>query len=78
MNLVKFKETIHKDSVRDIDVMKAEGGWMICILNGSKERTTKEDCCLYRARGGLRVFKTLDAIKALFRSEEIMCKMVVH
>lgn len=77
MNLVEFKIAILEDSARNIDVFMVDGGWMICILTGGK-RQSKEDCCLYRARGGLRVFKTLDAIKALFRSEEIMCKMVVH
>ena len=70
MKLLEIKRLVQFDAVGTFMAAKQGDGWILCVLkkdtSGQKEKLS---VVLETARGGTRVFKTLDAIKKLMDSD---------
>lgn len=70
MKLLEIKSLVEFDAIGSFMVTKCEGGWILCVLKkDTSDQAKKESVVLESARGGVRVFKTLDAIKKLIDSD---------
>lgn len=70
MKLLEVKGLVQFDAVGSFMATKHADGWILCILKKDSAGQSKgKDVVLETARGGYRVFKTLDAIKKLIDSD---------
>ena len=70
MKLLEIKRLVEFDAVGTFMATKHGRGWMLCVLKkDSTDQHDENSVVLETARGGTRVFKTLDAIKKLMDSE---------
>lgn len=70
MKLLEIKRLVEFDAVGTFMAAKHDNGWMLCVLKkDSSDQKEKLSVVLETARGGTRVFKTLDAMKKLMDSD---------
>ena len=70
MKLIEIKRLAEFDAIGSLMVSRHGKGWILCIFKkDSSEQHGKYSLVLETARGGERVFKTLDAIKKLVDSD---------
>jgi hypothetical protein len=70
MKLLEVKGLVQFNAIGSFMVTKHDNGWILCVLKKDSNNQSKgKDVVLESARGGYRVFKTLDAIKKLMDSD---------
>lgn len=70
MKLLEVKGLVQFDAVGSFIASKHAGGWILCVLKkDTSDQLDKERVVLETARGAIRVFKTLDAVKKLLDTE---------
>ena len=71
MQLQELKKLIEYDAVETFMATRSGKGWVLLALKGDQGNNadTVSNNSLELARGGVRVFKTLDAINKLVKSE---------
>ena len=70
MKLLEVKGLVEFDAVGTFMASKHNGGWILCVLKkDSSDQLGRERVVLETARGSIRIFKTLDAVKKLLDTE---------
>lgn len=70
MQLKELKKLIEYNALSCLMVTRVAGGWVVIALKpGDNKDTAKKDCLLETARGGVREFKTLDAVHSYSRAK---------
>ena len=70
MQLKEMKMLVEYGLIESFMVVKHGGGWSVMAFKKSKNGDiTAKESSLELARGGIRVFKTLDAVYSLFDTE---------
>ena len=70
MLIQELKSLAEFEAIGSIMAKKSEGGWILTAFKkDSAKQKLKRDCLLELARGGPRVFKTLDAVDKLVRGQ---------
>lgn len=78
MQLQELKKLIEYDALSFLMATSYKDGWvLVAVKKGDDEKVNAVDCALNKARGGVRVFKTLDAIKKLADSDLFNSKFTV-
>lgn len=78
MKLLEIKRLVEFDAIGTFMAAKHANGWMLCVLKkDTSEQKEKLSVVLETARGGTRVFKTLDAMKKLIDSDLSNHKLLV-
>ena len=70
MQLQELKKLVEYDAIGTLMVSRYGDGWFMCVIKkGDNSGVTCNGASLELARGGVRKFKTLDAIYKLTKSE---------
>ncbi len=70
MQLQELKKLVEYEAVGTLMATDYGNGWVLFALKEEyKDKPNKSDCALQLARGGVRKFKTLDALAKLVKSE---------
>ena len=70
MKLLEIKRLVEFNAVGSFMAAKSGDGWMLCVFKkDASEQYDKDSVTLETARGGTRIFKTLDAMKKLIDAE---------
>lgn len=70
MQLQELKKLVEYDALNCLMATRHGGGWVLVAMPKDKEKYNGvNEHSLEKARGGLRVFKTLDAIWSLSKAE---------
>lgn len=77
MKLQELKKLVEYDSLDFLMATRHGDGWVLVALKRGCNKADSKDYALERARGGVRVFKTLDAISALVKSDLYSSKFTV-
>jgi len=78
MQLQELKKLVEYEAVGTLMASKHDGGWLLSAFKKGGENDLVGDCAsLELARGGIRKFKTLDAVKKLIDKELYHHKLLV-
>ena len=70
MQLQELKKLVEYEAIGTLMTTSYGDGWVLIALKyDEQEKPSGNDCALELARGGIRKFKTLDAVSNLVRSE---------
>jgi len=70
MQLQELKKLVEYEAIGTLMATSYGDGWvLIALKDDEQEKPSSNDCALELARGGIRKFKTLDAISSLVKSE---------
>lgn len=70
MKLIEIKRLVEFNAVGSFMATKNGDGWMLCVFKkDTSDQHDRNSVTLETARGGTRIFKTLDAIKKLIDAE---------
>lgn len=70
MQLQELKKLVEYDAVGSLMAMRHKGGWyLVALKKGDNSKGEGKDFSLEKARGGIRLFKTLDALAKLVSAE---------
>jgi len=70
MQLQELKKLVEYDAVGTLMATSYGGGWvLIALKENEQDKPANNDCGLELARGGIRKFKTLDALCKLVKTE---------
>ncbi len=68
MQLQELKTLVEYEAVGSLIATQVKNGWVLAVTKKNHKDST-EDGLLALARGGVRTFKTLDALNKLVKSE---------
>ena len=78
MQLQELKKLVEFDAIGTLMSYSHDDGWVLAAFKKGSENDVTGDCAsLELARGGIRVFKTLDAVKSLIDKELSHHKLLV-
>ncbi len=70
MQLQELKKLVEYEAIGTLMATSYGDGWVLVALKeGEENKTASGDCSLELARGGIRKFKTLDALSSLVKNE---------
>ncbi len=70
MQLQELKRLVEYEAVGTLMATNYGNGWVLVALRkGEENKGAINDCALELARGGLRIFKTLDAVSKVVKNE---------
>ena len=70
MQLQELKKLVEYEAVGTLMATSYGDGWvLIALKDEDQEKVASNDCALELARGGIRKFKTLDALSSLVKNE---------
>jgi len=70
MQLQELKRLVEYEAVGTLMATSYGNGWVLIALKDSEQdKPASNDCALQLARGGIRRFKTLDALCKLVKTE---------
>lgn len=78
MQLQELKRLVEYEALSFLMATKYGNGWvLVAVKKGREDSVNTVDSALYLAKGGIRVFKTLDAVSKLVCSDLYNCKFTV-
>lgn len=78
MQLSELKMLIEYEAIKTIMATKHNDGWVVVVIkNESLTKFNTPDGYLERARGGVRIFKTLDAVYKVMSGDLYYSKFLV-
>lgn len=70
MYLQELKKLVEYEAVGTLMATSYGNGWaLIALRKGEENKVASNSCALELARGGIRIFKTLDAVSKLVKNE---------
>ena len=70
MQLQELKKLVEYEAVGLLMATEVKGGWILVATKKNTDKSAdKSDNALYLARGGIRMFKTLDALAKLVKED---------
>ena len=70
MQLQELKKLVEYEAIGTLMATSYGNGWvLIALKKGDEDKPASNDCSLELARGGIRKFRTLDALSSLVKNE---------
>jgi hypothetical protein len=70
MKLQELKKLVEYEALGTLMATRYGKGWvLIALREGEEEKPASDDCALELARGGIRNFRTLDAVSKLVKND---------
>ena len=79
MQLQELKKLVEYDAIGTLMASRYGDGWFVCVIKkNDNSGATSDSASLELARGGIRKFKTIDAIKKLVDKELYHHKILIN